>query len=491
MPVLTVGPGQTYATIADAVAASQDGDVIQVQAGTYTNDFAQINTKITIEGVGGIVNLVATVPPDNEKAILVTNTDVTLSNLEFSGAQVADGNGAGIRCQSGDLTLNNCIFHDNQDGLLADADTTGTITINNCDFSHNGAGDGLTHNLYVGEVGTLTIEGSRFTDAVVGHEIKSRALNTVIENSVIADGPDGTASYSIDLPDGGNATISNDFIEQGPLSGNPAIIHFGGEGTPYAGSNLSISNNTIENDLTSGGAVAVLNQTSVTVGFTGNQIYGLTDAQISNGPIDESGTTFLTTEPPIPCFAAGTRIRTERGDVSVEAVRVGDRVAVRFGGATQPVVWIGHRRVDCRRHPSRRRISPVLLFAGALGPGQPSRNLWLSPEHGVYLFDVLIPVRLLVNHRSIVQVPMSAVTYYHLELARHDVVLAEGMLVESYLDTGNRAAFGDGRGLITLHPDFAIRQWEAAGCAPLVVAGPALAAARRWIDGLVDEAVCG
>ena len=94
MPVLTVGLGQEFATLSAAIAASQDGDVIQVQAGTYTDDFAVINTKITIEGVGGMVHLVAATSPPNGKAILVTNTDVTLSNLEFSGAQVPDGNGA-------------------------------------------------------------------------------------------------------------------------------------------------------------------------------------------------------------------------------------------------------------------------------------------------------------------------------------------------------------------------------------------------------------
>ncbi len=131
MAILTVGPGQAFTTLAAAVAASQDGDTIQVQSGTYTNDFAEITTKITIEGVGGMVHLVATEPPPNGKAILVTDTDVTLSNLEFSGAQVADGNGAGVRYQGGNLTINDCYFHDNQDGLLSANDPTGSITINN------------------------------------------------------------------------------------------------------------------------------------------------------------------------------------------------------------------------------------------------------------------------------------------------------------------------------------------------------------------------
>ena len=143
-----------------------------MQAGTYVNDFATVNTKITIEGMDGMVHLLATVPPSNGKAILVTNTDVTLRNLEFSGAQVADGNGAGIRYQGGNLMIDNCYFHDNQDGMLAASDAAGSITINDSQFAHNGTGDGKTHNLYVNEVGTLTITNSYFHDAVVGHEIK-------------------------------------------------------------------------------------------------------------------------------------------------------------------------------------------------------------------------------------------------------------------------------------------------------------------------------
>ena len=121
-----------------------------MQAGTYTDDFATITTKITIEAVGGVAHLVATVPPTNGKAILVTDTDVTLRNLEFSGAKVTDANGAGVRYEGGNLTIDNCYFHDNQDGLLAADDPAGIITITNSQFAHNGVGGiGQTHNLYV------------------------------------------------------------------------------------------------------------------------------------------------------------------------------------------------------------------------------------------------------------------------------------------------------------------------------------------------------
>jgi hypothetical protein len=120
--------------------------------------------------------------------------------------------------------------------------------------------------------------------------------------------------------------------------------------------------------------------------------------------------------------------------------------------------------------------------------GRPCRELWLSPDHAVYVIDVLIPVRQLINGATIEQVPVDTVSYYHVELPGHDVLLAEGLPTESYLDTGDRANFFNGGGPIVLYPDFASRVWEAAGCARLVVTGPELAAARHWVNALERQA---
>ena len=102
----------------------------------------------------------------------------------------------------------------------------------------------------------------------------------------------------------------------------------------------------------------------------------------------------------IPCFRAGTRIRTERGEVLVEDLKRGEPVLAHGGGGRlipQPVVWIGRRSVDCRRHSKPELVWPVRVRAGAFGAGQPGRDLWLSPDHAVFVDDVLIPVRLLIN----------------------------------------------------------------------------------------------
>jgi hypothetical protein len=116
---------------------------------------------------------------------------------------------------------------------------------------------------------------------------------------------------------------------------------------------------------------------------------------------------------------------------------------VQFAPALRPIVWIGHRRVDCRRHPAPEKVWPVRIVANALAPGRPHAFLLLSPDHAVLVGDVLIPIRHLINGATIAQVPVDQVTYYHLELPSHEVLLAEGLACESYLDTGNRRAFGN------------------------------------------------
>ncbi len=186
-----------------------------------------------------------------------------------------------------------------------------------------------------------------------------------------------------------------------------------------------------------------------------------------------------------PCFATGSRLLTAAGEVAVEALRVGDRLPTR-SGRLAAIVWIGHRTLDCRRHARPQDVLPVRVTQDAFGPGAPHRDLLLSPDHAVHLEPgILVPVRYLVNGATIRQEPAGRITYWHVELDRHDVVMAEGLAVETYLDTGNRGAFANGGGAAQLHPDFARGMWEAAGCAPLVVAGPALAAARA---ALLDRA---
>jgi phospholipase/lecithinase/hemolysin len=173
-----------------------------------------------------------------------------------------------------------------------------------------------------------------------------------------------------------------------------------------------------------------------------------------------------------PCFAAGTRIATPNGEMMVQDLCIGDLVRLADGG-TAPVVWLGYRRVFCRHHPHPTNVLPVRIAAHAFGLGRPARDVLMSPDHAVFMEGVLIPVRYLLTDATVRQEDVDTITYWHVELATHGVLLAEGLPAESYLDTGNRSAFTNGGKTAMAHPDFARGVWERAGCAPLVTAGPA------------------
>jgi hypothetical protein len=194
----------------------------------------------------------------------------------------------------------------------------------------------------------------------------------------------------------------------------------------------------------------------------------------------ESGEKFATTPSgglEVACFCAGTRLMTVSGEVAVEALAPGDLV-VTMSGRRRPVRWIGQRRIEVARHPRPQEVHPVRVHAHAFGADMPHRDLLLSPDHAVFVGGVLIPVRYLCNGATVLQEAVAAVSYFHVELESHDILLAEGLPAESYLDTGNRGAFANGGGAVLAHADFAPRIWETQSCAPLVLSGAALAPAK-------------
>jgi hypothetical protein len=184
---------------------------------------------------------------------------------------------------------------------------------------------------------------------------------------------------------------------------------------------------------------------------------------------------------PISCFATGTLIATIDGAIAVENLREGTMVRTLDGDAA-PVIWIGRRTIDCRRHSRPNAVWPVRIRAGAFATRSPSRDLWLSPDHAVCADDVLIPVKYLINGHSIAQVECDHIAYWHIELPSHDVILANGLPTESFLDTGNRHNFEAGGQIVALFPDFVPLAWEGHGARPLVVTGPVLKQLKRHLD---------
>jgi hypothetical protein len=170
----------------------------------------------------------------------------------------------------------NSYFHDNQDGILGAPNASGNISIQNSTFTHNGAGDGGTHGIYIGQIASLTVDGSIFQDTFNGNQLKSRAASTTVTNSHFITGPDG-ANYDIDLPNGGVANIHGNTFDKGIGTNNPAIIHFGGETATPTG-RLTVDNNSFTSEI--GNATGVLNQTSLPVEMSGNTLSGVAHVEL-------------------------------------------------------------------------------------------------------------------------------------------------------------------------------------------------------------------
>ena len=248
-----VGPGQRYAVPSDAAAVAANGDTVEFVAGEYHGDVVVWNQdNLTLRGLGAGAHLFADGHAAEGKGIwVIKGKNILVENLKFSGAKVSDRNGAGIRHSGINLTIRNCTFQDNENGILANKGS-GEVRIENSIFSNNGHGDGQSHNIYVGQIDRLTIEASYFHHAYIGHNVKSRARETYISYSKIMDGADGQSSYLVDLPNGGLAVLIGNVLQQGPQSENSSLISYSAESQNSKSGELYLINNTLVNDRHSG-----------------------------------------------------------------------------------------------------------------------------------------------------------------------------------------------------------------------------------------------
>lgn len=176
----------------------------------------------------------------------------------------------------------------------------------------------------------------------------------------------------------------------------------------------------------------------------------------------------------VACFLPGTLILTDKGEVQVQELRVGDSI-VTLGGQCRRLCWIGHGRTLAKRG-RRSAATPVIVRKGAFADNVPHRDLRVTKGHSFYIDNVLIPAEHLVNHRSILWDDLAReVEGYHLELDAHDVLLANGAPAESYRDDENLGMFGNAgtRPVREAIPP----------CAPVLTGGPVVDAVwRRLLD---------
>ena len=238
----------------------------------------------------------------------------------------------------------------------------------------------------------------------------------------------------------------------------------------------AVANELIFFDSTTGTTTAVVDFDSEHL-FTPAEFLGLGSASVTTSFTGSGGIT--------ACFSAGTRITTPTGPVAIEDLQVGD-VVITLDGGHAPIIWLGHRSLQCGRHPRPHDVQPVRVRQGAFGAA-PGRDLWLSPDHAIFVDDVLVPVRYLENGATIRQEEADHVTYWHIELARHAVIWAEGLPCETYLDTGNRHAFVEGGPSVQLQPEFARAVWNREGCARLVTDNAELSGTRQRLAAQAED----
>ncbi len=496
---IEIDAGTLTADVGSEISAASfyfAGGAVSVDGGTLSSDGPDfVNTTTTLSDAASWVTGSLALAPG------VVSGDEVTANLALIGASVLTdtgglnvGNDPGTGGDTSQGGLGTLTFDEASSGTATSMavvngsyvtlDSTSSLTLGT-EAAVAGAVAVGPDGLLVGDIGTVAVD-------------------------VVDDGTLDVVDWS-----GGTRTDPGDFLIGGSLSGAGSVTVSGtlevGDASAFAGS-VAIDKGGLlvldSGDMASaaitplGGTatIEVLGQALDTTAFvpTYDSVSGLLvfgDAggtatldvglghQLTDFSLSSTGTGTLVTE--APCFAAGTRIAAGHGEIAVEALRPGDHVRT-LGGRLAPVRWVGWTRLDLRRHRRPWRAAPVRVAAHAIAPGLPRRDLLLSPDHALLLDGALVPARLLANGTSIArQDGLAAITYVHVELDRHDILLAEGVAAESYLDTGNRGLFANAAGPRPLHPDFAARPdvaalsvWAERAAAPLLLDGPRVAALR-------------
>lgn len=283
MAVIPVGAGHPFQSLRDAVAAARPHDELVVSGILEETACIQVCVPLTFTGTGpDSVVLVRGLLRDG-KGLLCTHADTVVRNIEFRQARTLTGNAAGIWHEGGSLTLEDCRFIENQNGLMIAAAQSAAVRVRRCRFVRNGAGCGHTHGIYASRLGTLSIEECSFEDTAVGHHVKSRAGVLRVERSHFAGGAGCTASYAIDVANGGVAFIgSNQFIK-GRNAMSRAFIAYCPEGRTHPENSIEVSSNIFINHRR-GPVAALVNRTpSVAAILHGNAYERVAFALLGRG----------------------------------------------------------------------------------------------------------------------------------------------------------------------------------------------------------------
>jgi hypothetical protein len=252
---MVVGPGERITTIDEAARLARDGEVIEIRPGTYRGQPAVwTQDRLVIRGSGERPLMLADGRHAEGKSIwVVRGGDVRIENIEFRGARVPGGIGAGIRFERGRLTVHGCRFVDNEMGILTANFPEQTLVVSDSEFAEAPRHAGqLHHLLYVGAIGKFVLRGSRFSGGYLGHLVKSRARESHVLYNMLVDGEAGKASYELEFPNGGLVYVLGNAIGQSAGTDNPSIVAYGAEGQRWPDNALYLAHNTLVNDYFAG-----------------------------------------------------------------------------------------------------------------------------------------------------------------------------------------------------------------------------------------------
>lgn len=291
--ILEVGPGRAFRMPSAAAAAARQGDVIRIAPGVYQDCAVWRANGLVIEGEDAERVVIGDRTCLGKGVFVVAGNDVTVRGVTLKGARSDDANGAGIRGEGINLTVERVRFVDNENGILMVGVPRGALLVRDSTFIDNGScARACAHGIYTGVLELLRVERSRFFATREGHHVKSRALRTEVLDCSIEDGPRGTASYLIDVPNGGAVLLRGNRLLKGPHSSNrSAAISIGAEGVDRPTPEIRIEANvfTLEGSYRT---VLVTNHTATPARLKGNRLPPNVKPLIGDGRVElEAGTT--------------------------------------------------------------------------------------------------------------------------------------------------------------------------------------------------------
>ena len=270
-PFTVAESGRGYASLADAVAAIGNGKgTVLIAPGTYAQCAVQQGGDVTIRAQKPGSVILDGMACEGKAALVLRGRSSSVDGLIFQNLRVPDGNGAGIRLESGNLTVTNSLFRNSEEGILSGDALGNSISIDRSTFRHLGRCDrdlDCAHGIYIGRYGSLTVTRSRFDQGDGGHYLKTRTPRVTITGNSFDDSGGRLTNYMIDLSNGASGTISGNEMVQGRNKDNySAFITVAPEGREHDSTGLSVAGNS------AGFVPGLQRSSSFVANFTGDAV---------------------------------------------------------------------------------------------------------------------------------------------------------------------------------------------------------------------------